>query len=94
MLLQVLSIFDSAAAAYMRPWMAQTVGEALRAFGDLACNAEHPIGQHPDDYTLMKVGTFDVMSGILEPCAPTSLGNALEFRAARQGVKLEGTHDA
>ena len=59
MKLKMYSIFDSAAAAYMRPFFVQTDSVALRAFQDLAINAEHEVGRHPEHYSLFRIGEFD-----------------------------------
>lgn len=94
MILVILAIFDAAAEAYMVPFMAQSRGEAIRAFADLVADESHPVGKHPDDYTLFVVGEFNKGSGVITPVVPVSLGNALEFRARARVMKLEGTHDA
>lgn len=94
MILVLLAIFDAAASAYMRPFVAQSRGEAIRAFQDLVADVNHPVGQHPEDYTLFVVGSFDVTTGSVKAITPESLGNALEFRARARVMKLEGTNDA
>ena len=64
------SVFDSASDTYDRPFFAQSDGQAMRSFGDIAVNAEHPIGQHPADYTLFRVGSWDDNEGKLEGESP------------------------
>ena len=59
MKLKMYSIYDSAAAAYMRPFFVQTDSVAIRAFSDLALNAEHDVGHHPEHFSLFRVGEFD-----------------------------------
>lgn len=92
--LVMMAIHDGAAAAFMRPFFVMSVGEGVRAFSDLVADPEHPIGRHPDDYTLFRVGTFSQPSGVVTPETPVSLGNGLEFRTKDRIMKLEGTHDA
>lgn len=65
MLLQVYTIFDSAAKCYQRPFYCQADGEALRAFVDLAEDKEHPVGKHPEDYSLWRIGSYNDNSGLL-----------------------------
>ena len=57
------SVYDTATAAYMRPFFMQSDGQALRAFTDLATDAEHDIGKHPEHYSLVRLGTFDDNTG-------------------------------
>ena len=59
MRVMVYTIFDTASGAAMRPFFAQGDGAAMREFSDLAVNAEHPIGKHPEDYSLFRIGQFD-----------------------------------
>ena len=59
MRMMVYTIFDTASGAAMRPFFAQGDGAAMREFSDLAVNADHPIGKHPEDYSLFRIGQFD-----------------------------------
>ena len=61
----MFAIYDSKAEAYMRPWMMQTEALAVRAFADMANDPEHNIGQHPEDYHLVEVGTWSENKGII-----------------------------
>lgn len=59
MKLNVYSIYDTATAAYMRPLFMQSDGQALRLFIDAATAADHDIGKHPEDYSLVRIGVWD-----------------------------------
>ena len=86
--MKVYSIYDGAVKAFMRPFMGMSHGDAIRAFKDLASDAQHPVGKHPEDYSLFHVGHFDDQTGLLTgETAPHSLGNALEYVAAAQQMK-------
>ena len=61
------AVFDSASGVYDRPWVSNSDGAAIRAFGDIACDAEHPIGKHPEHYSLFRLGDYDDNSGVIEP---------------------------
>lgn len=80
-MLRLFTIRDGATEAFMRPFAAQAPGAAIREFQDLANDQDHPIGQHPEDYTLFEIGFFNEASGELEPLeqGPRSLGNGLTF---------------
>ena len=74
------TVFDSKSSAFKPPFYLSTDGEALRAFGD-ACNMpENPLGQHPEDYTLFKLGEYDDKTALFEPeKTPKSMGLGVEF---------------
>ena len=86
MRLQVYTIYDVKAAAYMRPFFMQSDGQAQRAFADLAVDGEHDIGRHPEDYSLFGIGHFDDDKGAISGEAPRCLCTALEMVALSQKV--------
>lgn len=59
MLFKVFAIYDSKVKAYATPFFLRETGEALREFGNLANNPKTRIGEHPEDYTLFELGTWD-----------------------------------
>lgn len=83
------TIFDSAAECYQRPFFCRAVGEATRIFSDLVNDPDHPVGQHPDHYTLFRIGEFSEFSGVIVPCDPVSLGNGVPFVTPDAPVALE-----
>ncbi len=87
--LNMYSIFDKASALYSRPFFTQADGEAVRHFSDIACDAEHPVGMHPADYTLFRIGMFDDTTGTLTDETNSSLANGLELAAKAQNVNKE-----
>lgn len=99
MKLNIYSIFDNASGLYSRPWFAASDAEASRAFSDIATDAEHPVGQHPEDYTLYRLGTFDDATALLNNEANEMLCTALERCSAarsvdqRQMALLDGTKE-
>lgn len=78
----IYTIFDSAAGAYMRPFFMQSDGQAMRAFTDIACDAEHDIGKHPEDYSLCRIGMFEDGKGQVIGENVECLATALEVVAA------------
>jgi len=85
----IYSIFDTASGLYSRPFFTQSDGEAIRSFHDIATDAEHPVGRHPADYTLFRLGIFDDNTGKLIDEDNSSLCNALERVASAQNVKKD-----
>ncbi len=80
MKLMVFTIFDSKNQSHCRPIMQPSSGGMLRSFADLANDKQHPIGQHPEDYALYRVGEWDDETGkMVHDEKDTSLGRALDF---------------
>lgn len=59
----MVAIKDRALNAYMRPFFAQTKGQAIRMFNDEINNRESPMFKHPDDYDLYYLATWDDDTG-------------------------------
>lgn len=81
------SVFDSCGGIYDRPFVAQADGMALRSFGDIAADAKHPIGQHPEHYMLFRIGMFNDNTGEVESETPVCIGKAHELVAAARIIK-------
>lgn len=86
MKLNIYTIFDTASGAYMRPFFLQSDGQAIRSFTDIATDADHEIGRHPEDYTLFRIGIYDDNRGELIPEVKESLATALEVVAKTRMV--------
>ncbi len=84
MLMQIYSIYDTAVGAYMRPFFSQADGDATRMFSDLCMDAEHPVGRHPEDYSLFRLGGFNDQDGKVIGDGPECLSTALEMIALRR----------
>ena len=80
------SVFDSASAMYERPFCAQADGAAIRSFTDIACDADHPIGMHPEHYSLFRLGTFDDNTCVVDPELAVCIGKAHELVASSRVV--------
>lgn len=80
MILKVFAVYDSKALAYLQPFFSESVGSAIRAFGDAANESGSPIGKHAGDYQLYEIGEFDNNKGLLTPLVPMKLlGCAADF---------------
>mgnify|MGYP000217629338 CR=1 FL=1 len=84
MRLFMYSIYDTCAGAYNRPFCDQADGAAIRAFGDIAQDADHPFGKHPEHYQLFRLGTFDDQSATIELETPVCIAKAHELVAKVQ----------
>lgn len=81
----LFTVFDSAAGAYLDPFVAPSIEFALREFRRAVNEEGHQFGKFPEDYTLFHVGVFSAETGQLEGQGPTSLGVAITFI---QGMEL------
>ena len=87
MKLNAYSVYDVSADIYMRPFFAISDGEVMRDFGDVCCDKDHAFGKHPEDYTLMRIGTWNDSNGQFEPETPVKITTALERVAAARQIR-------
>ncbi len=80
MLHNVFAVYDSKSEAYLQPFFMPTKGSALRAISDCVNDAQHQFAQHPEDYTLFHLGTFEDNSGVWGlNSTPASLAVCIEL---------------
>lgn len=79
---KVFSIYDSKAEVFAIPVFFRNAGEAIRAFQTAVGDAESPYCQHPEDYSLHEIGSFDEDSGALVALerGPLHLTGALQLK--------------
>lgn len=65
MLNYLCAVRDRQLNAFMRPFAAQSLGQAIRSFRDITNDPQSDIHKHPEDYELYHVGTFDDDNGKL-----------------------------
>lgn len=80
MIVSVFSIYDNKACTFGSPFTFAHVGQAIRAFSDLANDPESMCSRHPADFSLVKIGTFDDDTGTMHPAAHQSFGPAAAFK--------------
>ncbi len=59
MILRIFSMYDTKAEAYIRPFFMPNVALAQRAIVTAGQDPEHPFAQHPSDYILYELGTWE-----------------------------------
>ena len=87
------AVIDTASGVYDGPIAGVSDGHMVRAFCDMAMNAEHPIGQHPEDYSLIKVGNWNDGTGEVIDFQNTTLITGLEAVAKSRQVDAERLSD-
>lgn len=81
--LVICCIHDSKAEAYMSPFVMRSDAEAIRAFGDAVSKGGSPISDHPEDFFLYRIGSFDQLSGEIMSCDRVTLARALDFKEVK-----------
>jgi hypothetical protein len=68
MKLNICSVKDRAADAFGRPMFVPSTGVAIRSFSDEInrANDDNQLYNHPDDFDLYDLGTFDDNTGLFE----------------------------
>ncbi|UDN67636.1 nonstructural protein [robinz microvirus RP_78] len=67
MILQIFSVRDVQAEAFMQPFFAPAIGAALRSLTDAVNDEKHEFSKHSSDYTLYHLGSFDDNTGMVIP---------------------------
>lgn len=59
---------DSATVTFSQPFFVAARGAAVRSFTDAVNNSRDPsdLSNHPEDFELWQLGTFDDVSGVFE----------------------------
>lgn len=84
MILFVFSVEDTRAGMFSPPFMMRSNGEALRAFSELANDKKTSVGQHPTEFRLVRLCTFDDELGLFDGQEKLQLGLASDFVAQRE----------
>lgn len=81
MILQVFSVYDSKAKAYLQPFHAANAAIACRMISDAANEPQHMFNRHAADYTLQQLATFDDETGdfVTNPQGPLNIAPLLTF---------------
>lgn len=69
MLLKIVSVKDSAAQAFNRPFFVPATALAIRSFKDEVnrVDASNDMNRHPDDFELYELAEFDDATGVVVP---------------------------
>lgn len=84
--LNVYSIFDAGAEAFTQPFFLPNDGLAIRAFSDnVNSDTKNNISEHPDQFTLFKIATWDDKTGTLNKLEINkSLGLGISYKTEMQ----------
>ncbi len=93
MKLNIYTIFDTASGLYMRPFYQQSDGAAVRSFKDIAIDADHEVGKHPEDYSLFRIGVYDDNNAVITVENRDCIATALELVGSARNNKDVGQTD-
>jgi len=86
MLSKVYAVYDSKTFTYGSPFLMKHIGDAVRAFTQIANDVTSQIGLYPEDYTLFELGTFDDQTAFFSILPnPIHVGKAIEFVRRKSG---------
>ena len=80
----IFTVYDSAANAYLAPFVAKTAGLAVRMFEEMCTSEGHQFNKFPADYTLYQVGVWDEANGVVTETEKVDLGTAIQFLNTQQ----------
>ena len=86
MIRNLYAIFDTCSGVYDGPAPGTNDETMIRSFTDLAVNADHPIGKHPEHYNLIKVGSWNDATGEIVDFQNMTLRTGLEAVSSMQRV--------
>lgn len=69
MVFDVFAIRD-VKSGFLTPTIEQNGDMAIRNFHHACLNAQSLFYTHPEDYSLYRIGTYDVETGTIEPAVP------------------------
>lgn len=75
----IYAVFDSVADTFAPPFTLNNDAEALRGFAGVAANPDTAVHNHPQDFHLYRLGTYDVRTGVITPDTPTRMCSAHEI---------------
>lgn len=77
----IYAVYDSKVESYLQPLFFQSKGEAMRSWQTAANDQNTMMCQHPEDFTLFELGSYDEQTGKFENHnTPISVGVAIEFK--------------
>ena len=71
----MVSVRDAKSETFGRPFCMLSIGQAIRSFDDEVNRVaeDNIMNQHPEDFSLYQVGTFEDEKGMIRPISPVKL---------------------
>lgn len=82
----LIAILDQAVGAYQPIVCVRSEGEAIRNFQSAVNNPQHEqLNQHPEDFALDRIGTFEDSTGAITREQPKRLATATQLKLLADG---------
>lgn len=89
--MKVFALNDSKLGEFGQPFFFQAHGQAVRFLQDLTRDPKTSIAQHPEDFRLYQLGTYDPRTGQFENLiSPEYLAKATDFTEDTGNVRKIG----
>jgi len=80
------TIFDKKSEIYAPPFVELTDGTAVRMVTDLLSTPNTPFAKYPTDYTLVRIGSYDELTGIpSSDIPPTTIMELSDIKDSMKG---------
>lgn len=79
-ILNIFSVKDGKAEAYITPFFLPNTEMAIRTFGASCSDKQHTFGLYPQDFHLYHLGTFDMLTCSFKSIPPKLLITGIEAK--------------
>jgi hypothetical protein len=79
MKVNLYAIYDKITSVFDGPAPGHNDESMMRNFGEVVLKEGSKLNLHPEDFLLMRVGTWNDATGEIEPCEPVKVCTALDY---------------
>lgn len=91
MKMNIYSVYDKKAEAFMQPFYSTADGSAARSFMSAVADDKHQFCQYPEDYIMFRLGVFDDQTALLEmEESPRQITTGLDARRMLKAMHTNG----
>lgn len=83
--MNIYTIHDSKAKAFMTPWFQANDQTAIRICKDTVNKPGHPFSTNAEDFSLFHIGEYDETTGKINPVNPIHVINLVTLRVVDDG---------
>ena len=83
----IYSLYDRKAQYYLPLFAMRSDADAIRQFAVIVSTSDTPVSQYPADYDLVRLGSIDLESGLINPEYPC--GIVINGLVALQNAQVE-----
>lgn len=83
--LKIIAVRDRQLNAFMRPFAAQSLGQAIRSFRDEVNNPQSDLNKHPEDYELYHIADYDEATAAIVQSDPLPAQIAIASNLIEKG---------